>query len=250
MSTKRTLRRSVDLLRAFRLEATDPDRFYNLIAADAASLLGDHMNLVGARVLDVGGGAGYFTKAFRAAGATCVVAEPDVNELSWRGARPDGAVLGDGYRLPFRSASADLVVSSNVLEHVARPYEMIDELARVARPDGYVWISFTNWYGPWGGHETSPWHYLGGASAENRYERRYGHMPKNRFGESLFVIHVGPTLRYVRTHPSLRVVEALPRYHPSFARRVVDVPVLREVVTWNLELLLRASSGNGTRTQD
>ena len=82
--------------------------------------------------MDVGGGAGYFMKAFRAAGADCFAAEPDWSELSWRGTAPEGAVLGDGYRLPFRTSSADLVLSSNVLEHVGRPYEMIDELTRRA----------------------------------------------------------------------------------------------------------------------
>lgn len=239
MSSKRTVGRSVELLKSFRFQHSDPDRFYDLIASDAASLLAGHLPLSGAFVLDVGGGAGYFTKAFRAAGATCFVAEPDIAELSWRGARPTGAVIGDGYFLPFRSGTADLVVSSNVLEHVARPYEMIDELARVARPGGYVWVSFTNWYGPWGGHGTAPWHYLGGERAARHFEAKNGRPPKNLYGSTLFAVHVGPTLRYVRNHPMVDVVEALPRYLPSFLRGIVSVPGLREVATWNLELLLR-----------
>ncbi|HXY45931.1 MAG TPA: class I SAM-dependent methyltransferase, partial [Acidimicrobiales bacterium] len=172
--SKRTLRRSLALFKAFQLEQTDPDAFYELMAADATELLGERVPLEGACVLDVGGGAGYLTKAFRAAGATCFVAEPSMAELSWRGRRPSGAVIGDGYLLPFRDACADLVVSSNVLEHVPRPLQMIDELTRVARRGGHVWISFTNWYGPWGGHETSPWHYLGGDRAARRYESRRG----------------------------------------------------------------------------
>jgi SAM-dependent methyltransferase len=239
MSSSRSLARSIKLFKAFRLEQTDPDTFYNLIAEDAVSLVGDHVCLDGTKVLDVGGGAGYFTKAFRAAGAVCFVAEPDISELSWRGARPDGAVLADGYHLPFADGVADLAVSSNVLEHVARPYEMIDELSRVVRPGGYIWISFTNWYGPWGGHETSPWHFLGGERAVQRFERRRGRPPKNRFGESLFPIHVGESLRFVRSHSKFDVVEALPRYHPYFARALIEVPALRELATWNLELLLR-----------
>jgi SAM-dependent methyltransferase len=235
----RNLRRSVTLLRAFRLEQTDPDRFYDLLAADARAIISGHMVLQGACVVDVGGGAGYFMKAFRTAGADCFAVEPDFSELSWRGAVPEGAVLGDGYRLPFRAATADLVLSSNVLEHVARPFEMIDELTRVVRPGGLVWISFTNWYGPWGGHEMSPWHYLGAERAERRYERHYGRPTKHHVGTNLYRIHVGPTLQYVRQHPLLHVVEAGPRYHPSFARGIVHVPGVREVLTWNLELLLR-----------
>lgn len=242
MSPKRTLRRSLGLFRGFRFEQSDPDRFYGLIASDAAAMLADHMPLAGALVLDIGGGAGYFTEAFRAAGATCFVAEPDMAELSWRGERPRGAVIADGYLLPFRRGAADLVVSSNVLEHVARPYEMIDELTRLARPGGLVWVSFTNWYGPWGGHETSPWHYLGGERALRRFEVKKARAPKNKYGSSLFAVHVGPTLRYVRSHPLLDVVEAGPRYHPSFARGIIRIPGLRELATWNLELLLRRRS--------
>jgi SAM-dependent methyltransferase len=238
-ATPRTIRRSARLLAAFRYEQSDPDRFYDMIAADAVACVSDDVKLEGARVIDVGGGAGYFTKAFRAGGATCFMVEPSLTELSWRGGAPAGAILGDGYGLPFRDGSADLVISSNVLEHVARPYEMIDELGRIARSGGYVWISYTNWYGPWGGHETSPWHLFGGEWAERRFERRKGRPPKNVLGESLFRVHVGKTLRYVESHPTLEVVHAVPRYLPSFARGVLKLPGLREFVTWNLELLMR-----------
>ena len=72
----RTLGRSVRLLRAFRLEQTDPDGFYNLLAEDAVRLLGRHVELAGRRVLDVGGGAGYLANACRAAGARAAVVEP------------------------------------------------------------------------------------------------------------------------------------------------------------------------------
>lgn len=235
----RTLVRSIRLLRAFRVEQSDPDRFYGLLASDAVEHIERHLPLAGARILDVGGGAGYFTAAFRRAGAACFVVEPDRTELSWRGAELSGSVIGDGYMAPFRSECVDLVLSSNVLEHVARPFEMIDELGRLARPGGLVWISFTNWYGPWGGHETSPWHYLGADYAERRYERRYGRSPKHHVGTNLFRIHVGPTLRYLATHPDLEIVEARPRYHPDFARGVIRLPGVREVVTWNLEVMLR-----------
>jgi SAM-dependent methyltransferase len=244
MSTRRTIRRSVRLLGAFRLEQSDPDHFYGLLADDAAELIGERVPLTGALVLDVGGGAGYLAKAFRERGAHCFVAEPDTTELSWRGPRPDGAVIGDGYALPIRTAAVDLVASSNVLEHVASPHEMLVELARVTRPGGHLWVSFTNWYSPWGGHEVSPWHYVGAERALARYRRRYGRTPKNVLGTNLFKVHVGKTLAFVRSSPLFEVLDVGPRYHPAFARRVVSVPALREVVTWNLELLLRRSTAS------
>ena len=119
------------------------------------------------------------------------------------------------------------------------PERFLDEMVRVTRPNGTVYLSFTAWYSPWGGHETAPWHYLGGHRAARRYERRHGCRPGNRFGSSLFACHVGASLRMARTHPGVEVVDARPRYYPDWLRWLVAVPVVREVATWNLLLVLR-----------
>ena len=63
------LRRSLRLLREFRQEQPDPDRFYTALAADSVAQLGAYATLAGATMLDVGGGPGYFRTAFEAAGA-------------------------------------------------------------------------------------------------------------------------------------------------------------------------------------
>lgn len=233
----RTVARSFRLLGSFRLEQRDPDAFYDLLSSDAVAQLERAVRIRGATVLDVGGGAGYLTRALREAGARCVLVDADLGELSWRGPPLSGSVVADARALPVPSDAVDLVVSSNVLEHVPDPFAIVDEMARVIRPGGHLWISFTNWYGPWGGHETSPWHYLGGARARRRYAGRAGHDPKNVFGESLFALHVGTALRRLGAHPLLSVIGARPRYLPEKARGLVRVPVLRELLTWNLELL-------------
>ena len=239
----RTLRRSARLWRGFRLEQSDPDRFYQELSEDAVRLLGEWVDFGGLRVLDVGGGAGYLAAACRAAGARCAIVEPSETELAWRGAPPPAAAVGDGTALPVRSGTVDLALCSNVLEHAREPEALCDELVRVVRPGGLVWISFTNWYSPWGGHETSPWHYAGGEYAARRFRRRRGREPKNRYGETLFPLHVGTMLRWARARADLELADARPRYHPGWARGVVAVPGLREVVTWNLELLLRRLGG-------
>lgn len=239
---RRSLGRSVRLLASFRTEQADPDGFYGLLSADAVALLGARVPLDGALALDVGGGAGYLTAALRSAGARCVLVDADAGELAWRGRPPAGSVVGDGTRLPVADGACDLVVSSNVLEHVPAPFALVDEMVRVLRPGGHLWLSFTNWLGPWGGHETSPWHLLGGARARRRYERRTGAPPKNRYGESLFPLHVGPVLRRLAATPTIEVLDARPRYLPAGTARLVQVPVLRELCTWNLEVLARRRS--------
>lgn len=240
---KRTVARSLELARAFRFEQQDPDRFYELLSEDAVSLLAERVRLSGALAVDVGGGAGYLTRALRSAGVRCVPVDADLVELSWRGPPATGAVVADGLRLPLGSGSVDLAVSSNVLEHVREPLRMIDEMARVLVDGGHLWLSFTNWYGPWGGHETSPWHYLGGAYARRRYEKRTGRHPKNAFAESLFPLHAATVLRHLSGHRMLDVVDARPRYLPDAAAGLVRVPVVREVLTWNLEILARRRPG-------
>lgn len=234
-----TLARSVRLFRAFLLEQSDPDHFYRTLAADSVAQVGSFADLDGAVVLDVGGGPGYFKDGFAAAGARYVAVDSDLGELSTRGAPDPGSVIGDGMALPVRDGAVDVCYSSNVLEHVERPWQMAEEMLRVTRPGGVVYCSFTIWFGPWGGHETSPWHYLGGHRAARRYERRHGRPPKNRFGESLFAVSVTDALRWARGTPHGELVAAFPRYHPWWAQPVVRIPMLRELVTWNLAVVLR-----------
>jgi len=109
----------------------------------------------------------------------------------------------------------------------------------VTRPGGTVFLSYTNWLSPWGGHETSPWHYLGGHWAARRYERRHGRRPKNLYGESMFGVSVATAVRWARHQRAAEVVDVLPRYLPVWTKHVVRVPVIREFLTWNLVLVLR-----------
>ncbi|WP_234410934.1 class I SAM-dependent methyltransferase [Nocardioides terrigena] len=233
------LRRSLHLFGEFRYEQPDPARFYTALAQDSAAQVGQYADLDGALLLDVGGGPGYFRDAFRAAGATYLALDSDVGELAGAGDIGAGTVIGSGMQLPFADASVDICYSSNVLEHVPEPWRMAEEMVRVTRPGGLAFISYTTWYGPWGGHETSPWHFLGGRRARRRYSARHGHEPKNKYGESLFAVTVADGLRWARTQQHADVVHLLPRYNPWWSRWLLRVPVVREVVTWNLVLVLR-----------
>ncbi len=237
--TSSGLRRSVRLFRLFLAEQADPEKFYAGLAEDAVRQVAEHGELNGRTVVDIGGGGGWFTAAFRARGAHCYLFEPDPAELYFRTDAPAGAVVADGYWLPVRDGTADVVFSSNVLEHVPDPIGLIEEMIRATRPGGLVYLSYTNWYSPWGGHEMSPWHYLGAAFAERRYLRRNGCLPKNRVGTSLFPLHVGVVLRLMRSRRDIDVMDYRPRYYPRWCRVLLLVPGLREIATWNLLLILR-----------
>lgn len=127
-----------------------------------------------------------------------------------------------------------------MLEHVPNPWAFLTELTRVTRSGGIVFVGVTNWLSPWGGHETSPWHWLGGQKALDRFDRTHPEAKaKNRYGESLHPVHVGEVLRWAEACPDVDLVDAFPRYYPSWARPLVKVPGVREVLTWNLAVVLR-----------
>ena len=196
----------------------------------------------GVTLVDVGGGPGYFASAFEAAGFRYVGVEPDASEMHAGPAGAPGAgrfVRASGMALPFTDDSIDVCLSSNVAEHVPDPWRMGREMLRVTRPGGLVVLSYTVWFGPFGGHEMGLTHYLGGARAAERYTRKHGHRPKNDYGSSLFAVSAADGLAWAESTGML--VAAFPRYHPRWAWWMTRVPVLREFLASNLVLVLQPS---------
>ena len=75
-------------------EQTDPDAFYRILAADSVAQVAAQGHWPAKVVLDIGGGVGYSTDAFRQAGAACVLVEPDLANLDPLRARPDPRISG------------------------------------------------------------------------------------------------------------------------------------------------------------
>jgi SAM-dependent methyltransferase len=231
----------VRLFRSFLTEQSDPDGFYTLIADDAVALVGAHVDLAGATVADFGGGPGFYSQAFRNAGARTVLVDADLEEIRLHGRRTPGSVVGLAEQAPLADGSVDVAFSSNLLEHVADLGQVADQIVRVVRPGGIAVLSYTIWLGPWGGHETSPWHLLGGHRAARRYERRHGKRPKNLYGESMYAASVRDGLRWLRRRPDLDVLDLRPRYLPRWTSFLLRVPGVRELITWNLWIVVRKS---------
>ena len=104
-ATRRGLGRSVRLFRAFLVEQSDPHRFYSALADDSIAILAEHVDLDGARVLDVGAGPSEFADAFLAAGAHYVPLDADASVPSVRG----GGVVADAGGLPVASGPPQTV---------------------------------------------------------------------------------------------------------------------------------------------
>ena len=235
----RGIARSLRLFIGFRKEQQDPRAFYHLLAEDTAREISRYCQLVGAKVLDIGGASGYVGDALSDAGASTVTVEYNWSQIIEHGRHLTHGVQADGRALPIRDAGFDVAYSSNVLEHVSNPEQMLHEMVRVVCPGGIVFATFTNWLSPWGGHETSPWHYLGGERAVRRYQRRHGHLPETLYGVTLFPLSIRDVLAWARSTPDVQILDAFPRYYPHWTWPIVKVPGLREVATWNLALVLR-----------
>jgi SAM-dependent methyltransferase len=225
-----------ELFKLFLSERDDPEPFYTKLAhrvvAEFPFPLRDRL------VLDLGAGPGHYTAALEHAGARMVPVDLGQENMRRAAAAGFAAARADATLLPFPASTFEGVFCSNLLEHVPDVGTLINEIERVLRPRGWAWISWTNWYSPWGGHELVPFHFLGPDLAVRAYKRWYGRSPpRNAVYHHLFPTYIGRVLTDVRERKTLRVLDLMPRYYPS-QRWVLRVPGLREVATWNCVMLV------------
>jgi len=105
---------------------------------------------VGKQLLDLGAGMGGFAVAAALGGAQVNVSEynlPYCNIIQLRAERYglDVPVInGAGEHLPYRDATFDMVVCWDVIEHVQSPQAMLQEVHRVLKPGGMLFLTAIN----------------------------------------------------------------------------------------------------------
>ncbi|MFF0741503.1 methyltransferase domain-containing protein [Streptomyces sp. NPDC004111] len=93
----------------------------------------------GGLFLEVGAGAGDAALALRSDGVRVVAVDSSLTMVGRARERGLGcAVVADGQRLPFAAGRFDGVWADRVVQHVAEPGLMLDELVRVVRPGGRI----------------------------------------------------------------------------------------------------------------
>ncbi len=132
----------------------------------------------------------------------------------------------------------DVVICSNVLEHLSKPEKFLATIHEALKPGGWFYLSWTNWLSPWGGHEFSPFHYLGPRLGPRAADKLTGRKRKHTPFQNLFPTSIGHTLALLRKNSAVRLAAIAPRYYPEFSL-ISRVPVVREFLTWNCALLLR-----------
>lgn len=225
----------LELLRLFLNEKTDPDPFYRQLAQRSIAEFGHEVR--DRLILDLGCGHGYDTGALRKAGARVVPVDLDAAKLTVTGSLLEGSLQGDAHRLPFADATFDGIYCSNLLEHTPAVAPVLDEIERVLKPGGWAWVSWTNWYSPWGGHEIVPFHLLGPKRGYRAWVRLFGVPRVNIPYHELWPTYIGRVLDQIDRRPGLKLTDARPRYWPS-QRWIMKVPGLRELASWNCVLEL------------
>lgn len=110
------------------------------------------------RGLDVGCGSGGNTETLRDLGWAMTAVEFSPAGARLTATRGLDVVRGDGRRLPFADASFDLVMSTDVWEHVDDDAAMAREAFRVLRPGGRLLVAVPAGADLWSGHDVALGH--------------------------------------------------------------------------------------------
>lgn len=111
-------------------------------------------NLKGKKILDVGAGWGNFVLACLERGYDAVGLEFDDNKIAKSRERlsTEQMVQGRAEELPFQDNSFDFINVGEVIEHVRNPKKVLQEIYRVLKPSGHVYISVHNRFGMYDTH--------------------------------------------------------------------------------------------------
>jgi 2-polyprenyl-3-methyl-5-hydroxy-6-metoxy-1,4-benzoquinol methylase len=218
----------------------DDSVFYMMQAEDAISWLEKSGVALTSEteVLDLGCGHGVFGDAIRKRGCKVTFADTQNYLPSELKSCPYISInLDDDDYPPL--GQYDLVVCSNVLEHLSKPENFIRQCAQFLKPGGRLYLSWTNWLSPFGGHDFIPLQYLGPRLGSWVYRKLAG---KNNSYDNgaLFVTYIGRTLKMIRNTAALKVCKMAARYYPEFSF-VLQVPIAREFLAWNCALLISKS---------
>ena len=223
---------------AHHLKHRDDSTFYEFQAQDAINWIAKSGVALdaGVRVLDLGCGHGIFGAELAKRGCQPVFADAvnmlraELRNLPFKQIDIDRDDLG-------KLGEFDLVVCSNVFEHLSKPDQFLAAIHQTMTPKGRLYLSWTNWLSPWGGHEFSPFHYLGTRRGYRLYDKLIGKPRNHTPFENLFPTYIGAVLKKVRRSATLEIVRAAPRYYNE-AGFLLHIPVAREFLAWNCALLI------------
>jgi len=210
------------------------------------------VTVTGRLLLDLGSGIAGYSHEFARHGARVIsvdlVHPPDCHHIGL------SAIQASAIAIPLRDEAVEIVFCASLIEHVAQPGVVLSEIERVLKAGGIAYVSFPPYYSPVGGHEFSPFHYLGERIALRVVQRHrivpdwvhelYDSPDQARSfsdlyrGWGLYKMTIRKFRRLLRS-TSLTCLNISTRYMPvSFIRW----PLIGEFLTWHAQFLLMKPS--------
>lgn len=224
------------------LKNKDDPTFYTMQADDAIRWIEKSGAKIGpgVRVLDLGCGHGIFGAELKKRGCSVTFSD-EINYLDPSLRSEDFKPLDLEKENIDKWGRFDLIICSNVMEHLSDPYRLLKMIPDALEPGGSFFLSWTNWLSPWGGHEFSPYHFLGTHRGHLVFDKikkvKRIHTPY----VNLFPTYIGDILGRIRKDPRVKLAAAAPRYYPEFSF-LLKIPIVREFLTWNCALLIQKRS--------
>jgi SAM-dependent methyltransferase len=201
----------------------------------------------GFSLLDLGCGMGGYTAAFQEAGLNSVGLDLS---FQYKGVHVP-KIAADALQTPFAGHVFDIVICASLIEHVSSPNELLNEIIRIVKPGGIIYISFPPFYSINGGHQFAPFHLFGERFALWAFSKRKknrlkgwvrermnldGQSYQEAFGKwGLYRMTIRKIRKLVR-RDDLRLLDISTKLIPiNFAR----IPLLGEFLTWHVQILLR-----------
>lgn len=205
----------------------------------------------GQLVLDLGSGIGGYSQQMVEHGAR--VLSLDMVIAGPRFGTMHSPIVANALYIPIRDETVDLVFCASLIEHISDPLKLLNEIQRVMKTGGYCYISFPPFYSPRGGHEFSPFHYLGERCALRLsclLRRRHPEWIVNLYKErailqirddkystyGLYRRTIAQVRRMIINCTAMTIVDMSPRY---VSVNTAQWPVIGELLTWHVQFLLR-----------
>jgi len=208
------------------------------------------ITLSGKVVLDLGSGLGGYSREMIGMGAKVISLDLIQMPLKWgRGHLP---LVANALCIPICDESIDFVFCASLIEHINDPLKLVMEIKRILKSRGYCYLSFPPFYFIRGGHQFSPFHYLGERWAL-RLSRLFRKAPPDwvikvyapsfspsSFADTyrdwgLFKLTIAKATRII-SRSNLEIVDISPRY---LSINTARWPLLGEFLTWHVQFLLR-----------
>lgn len=206
------------------------------------------IDIKGKCVLDLGSGIGGYSAEMARYGAKIV--SLDLIKPPCELVPGCGSIVANALAIPLCDEGVDFTFCASLIEHVGDPSRLLAEIQRTLKKEGYCYLSFPPFYSPLGGHEFSPFHYLGEYWAIRLTRRRRRHLEwvdnlynvspnPQSFSEiyqdwGLFKMTIAKAKQLIASS-RLEIVNMSTRYLPI---SMIRWPILGEIFTWHAQFLL------------